>query len=211
MKTFITILLALINFISFSQDKIILIENSEVINCEILCITETQYIFKVENKKRRIEKSKVSNFILYDYDNRFSKLCDGFVGLRVSKEIDSAKNHPEDFIPVAKRKTTEKSIILTKTELNSNEKIHYYSGLELQKYTKHNRIGLGLTIGGGFLSYFGSNLNANNPSQKSGRVFMFLGGATAIVGTCFLLEAPKHIKNAGLILSGNGVGVKISF
>lgn len=36
-----------------------------------------------------------------------------------------------------------------------------------------------------------------------------VGGILTIIGTHHVIEAPIHIKNAGLILSGNGVGIVI--
>lgn len=57
-----------------------------------------------------------------------------------------------------------------------------------------------------------NSINATSGTgEEDAKMVLFLGVTTALVGTCFIIEAPKHIKNAGLILSDNGIGVKIKF
>jgi hypothetical protein len=111
----------------------------------------------------------------------------------------------------------------------------YYSGLELQTYAKHHYTGLGLTIGGSGLTLLGVNLIANSTRQvpiyyiyngvnygisgyeteviqskrTSGYALSIIGGIASLIGTYYIIEAPIHIKRAGLILSGNSVGLKI--
>jgi hypothetical protein len=49
----------------------------------------------------------------------------------------------------------------------------------------------------------------NNFAKDFGGAFLVIGGITSLIGTIIVIEAPCHIKNAGLILSGNGVGLTI--
>lgn len=211
MKKLVTTSLIFMALSSLSQDRIVLNKNSEVILCEILCITESDYFYKVNKTNKSIETSKVASYILFDYDKRISTLCNGNMEVKKDTTAKVIENY------VRPLKTKGKSIILSETDLNNNKNIHYYSGLELQKYTKHHRIGLGLGIFGLGLGALGTNIKANSINATSGtggndgKMVLFLGVATAIVGTCFIIEAPNHIKNAGLILSGNGIGVKIQF
>jgi hypothetical protein len=110
----------------------------------------------------------------------------------------------------------------------------YYSGLELQTYARHHYAGVGLSIGGSVMTLMGLNLLATSTKQvpiyyvdngisyivgydteiiqskrTSGSALSIIGGIVTLIGTYYTLEAPIHIKRAGLILSGNSVGLKI--
>jgi len=110
----------------------------------------------------------------------------------------------------------------------------YYSGLELQTYARHHYAGVGLSIGGSVMTLMGINLLATSTKQvpiyymdngisyivgydteiiqskrTSGSALSIIGGIVTLIGTYYTLEAPIHIKRAGLILSGNSVGLKI--
>ena len=194
--------------LGYSQDQIVLKKNYITIECEILCITDSNYVFRMGEVNKSIAKTKVKNFILSDYYNRINKLClktyvidtNAIAEYKYSQETEKSA-------PSNKKKT----IILTEQNLVLQKDINYYSGLELQKYTKHHRLGTGFLVLGTGLSLLGLNIDKNGTVSDLRGFTLFLGVASSVVGTCFIFEAPRHIKNAGLILSGNGVGIKIVF
>ena len=49
----------------------------------------------------------------------------------------------------------------------------------------------------------------NYGKKTLGGIMTAVGGILSVMGTVHIIDAPKHIKNAGLILSGNGVGIVI--
>ena len=87
------------------------------------------------------------------------------------------------------------------------------SGDELLLYTKHFYTGTTLTLVGGaigllstsVISYYGE-LSGIEYNPTPGLV---IGGLISLVGAVFIIEAPIHIKRAGLILNENGVGIKV--
>lgn len=80
------------------------------------------------------------------------------------------------------------------------------SGDELKLYTKHFYTGTALTLAGGTILSISSVVikNGGNPTPV-----LVIGSLISIVGTGFIIEAPIHIKRAGIILNQNGVGVKV--
>ena len=55
----------------------------------------------------------------------------------------------------------------------------------------------------------GYETQINQGQRVSGYMLSVIGGVMGLIGTYYTIEAPIHIKRAGLILNGNGVGVKI--
>ncbi len=109
------------------------------------------------------------------------------------------------------------------------------AGLELKKYANHEYLGNGFSLGAGVLYVVGSKMivrgnylvgyandnyyygsenyysvlkNANN-KMSTGKVLCVAGSIFALTGAIYKIEAPIHVKRAGLILSGDGVGVSI--
>jgi hypothetical protein len=127
--------------------------------------------------------------------------------------------------------------VFKQTDSKNEERKSYYSGLELQTYTKHHYTGLGLAMGGSVLMVSGISIANNNKTPKVigssivynqntnsydttyfyggsankglGIGMAIVGGVLSLVGTYYTIEAPIHVRNAGLILSGNGVGIRI--
>jgi hypothetical protein len=128
--------------------------------------------------------------------------------------------------------------VLKQTDFRNEERKSYYSGLELQTYAKHHYTGLGLTISGSILivsgiliiqnnnnnsnvigssivynqntnSYDTTYFYGNSPNKGLGIGMTIVGGVLSLIGTYYTIEAPIHIRNAGLILSGNGIGIRI--
>ena len=88
------------------------------------------------------------------------------------------------------------------------------AGMEMQKYYKNHNTGMILSLLGSGSSILGMNLIAKSSKESpyyrgQGIMFTVVGGISALAGTIMLIEAPLHIKNAGLILSGGGVGLTI--
>jgi hypothetical protein len=81
-----------------------------------------------------------------------------------------------------------------------------YSGLELATYTRHHNTGVRFIAAGCAFSLLGATVLADPGPNVA---FTAVGCIVSTIGIIYTLEAPKHIKNAGLILSGNGVGIKI--
>jgi len=106
------------------------------------------------------------------------------------------------------------------------------AGLELKKFANHHYLGTGLSTGGGVFMLAGylmildaSNIHINSfqhpglegdrmrehadKMQVNGRILAGVGQLLALAGVVYKIEAPLHIKKAGLILSGNGVGIRV--
>ena len=196
--------------LGYSQDQIVLKKNYVTIECEILCITDSNYVFRMGEVNKSIAKTKVKNFILSDYYNRINKLCSKTYVIDTNAIAEYQYSQETDKSAPRNKKN---SIILTEQNLALQKNINYYSGLELQKYTKRHRLGIGFVALGSGLSLLSSNIKINGGAGQveNGNIVLFLGASSALIGTYFILEAPRHIKNAGLILSGNGVGIKIVF
>ena len=92
---------------------------------------------------------------------------------------------------------------LTEYKLQTPELRIYYSGLEMKTFSRHHYRGMGLVLGGtAFI------LATDLVLDKPGGVAL-IGGVVSIIGAVLVLEAPTHIRDAGLILSGNGVGITV--
>jgi len=101
------------------------------------------------------------------------------------------------------------------SRLTDEEKMKL-AGMEMQKYYKNHNTGIILSLLGTGSSILGRNLISKNSKESpyyrsQGIMFNIVGGISALAGTIMLIEAPLHIKNAGLILSGGGVGLTVKF
>ena len=107
------------------------------------------------------------------------------------------------------------------TGQNEREKL---AGLELKKFANHHYLGTALGVGGGVMFVAGYSIYNNayyngqfSVSQMSdarnkritGTYLMFGGHLLTLAGLVYKIEAPLHIKKAGLILSGNGVSINV--
>jgi hypothetical protein len=99
-------------------------------------------------------------------------------------------------------------------------------GKELRLYAKHQYTGIALVSIGSIIATTGSITNAkyvlSNPNNTGilsndssynifspGGLRLVVGIGTSIVGTILILEAPLHIKRAGIIMDSRGIGLKI--
>jgi hypothetical protein len=101
------------------------------------------------------------------------------------------------------------------SNLTDEEKMKL-AGIEMQKYYKNHNTGIILSLLGSGSLILGKNLIKKNSKESpyyrsQGIMFSVVGGISALAGTIMLIEAPLHIKNAGLILSGGGVGLTVKF
>jgi len=108
-------------------------------------------------------------------------------------------------------------------DISENPWLNNTPGQELKLYTKHHNTGLILSLAGSSLLLYGNILNerfrANNPNinnynnnttvSPGGIYVVGVGILTSIIGTVFILEAPVHIKRAGIILDQRGVGISV--
>jgi hypothetical protein len=94
---------------------------------------------------------------------------------------------------------TDYSVNQTNTSFNS-------PGNELRLYTKHLYIGTSLSLVGGTIGLISTRMQLNGYDASSGLV---IGGIISLIGVGFIIEAPIHIRNAGIILNQNGVGLKV--
>jgi hypothetical protein len=99
---------------------------------------------------------------------------------------------------------------LTENDLKTPELRMYYSGLEMKTFAKHHSRGMALlTIGAGLI-IGGPVYNAINDGDFNNAYNLVrIGGLMSIIGTVLEFEASTHMRDAGLILSGNGVGIRV--
>jgi hypothetical protein len=81
------------------------------------------------------------------------------------------------------------------------------AGDELKLYTKHFYTGTALTLAGGAIISISSSVAITNGADPTPG--LVIGSLISIVGAGFIIEAPIHIKRAGIILNENGVGIKV--
>ena len=91
-------------------------------------------------------------------------------------------------------------------ELNERERL---AGLELKKFANHHYIGNALSFGGGVMLVAGYSMIRPGGSNFTGNYLMACGQLLTLAGFIYKIEAPLHIKKAGIILSGNGVGINV--
>ena len=98
--------------------------------------------------------------------------------------------------------------------------INHTPGQEMRAYAKSHYTGVSLGLAGGSLIALGTIVNyeyrTNNPNFgpglfgiPGGYTMMGAGILTTLIGTVFLIEAPIHLKRAGVIMDHRGVGVSI--
>ena len=92
------------------------------------------------------------------------------------------------------------------TRSNQTNRLLNSSGNELRLYTKHFYIGTSLSLVGGTIGLISTRMISDGYDASSGLV---IGGIISLIGVGFIIEAPIHIRNAGIILNQNGVGLKV--
>jgi hypothetical protein len=82
------------------------------------------------------------------------------------------------------------------------DSVRYTSvGNELIQFEKQYSTGIGLSTIGLGVVFVGST-----QQQKS---LVVIGGITCLIGTFITIQSHSHIRNAGILLNENGIGVKI--
>ena len=159
--------------------------------------------------KKKLLIASASMFILLGANAQQEKLDknDFFEGRSVViQQVDS----PVVYDPYEKQEYT------VSLNLTSEEKMKL-AGMEMQKYYKNYNTGRILSLLGSGSAILGMNILAKSNKESGyykqdvGKMLTAVGSITALVGTIMLIEAPLHIKNAGLILSGGGVGLTVKF
>jgi hypothetical protein len=117
-----------------------------------------------------------------------------------------------------------------KIEAGQNER-EKLAGLELKKFANHHYLGTALGVGGGVMfvagysmrirgesiysnAYYNGQLSGSQMSDADNKIitgtYLMIGGQLlTLAGLVYKIEAPLHIKKAGLILSGNGVSINV--
>jgi hypothetical protein len=117
-----------------------------------------------------------------------------------------------------------------KIEAGQNER-EKLAGLELKKFANHHYLGTALGVGGGVMfvagysmmmrgesiynnAYYNGQLSRSQMSDANNKIitgtYLMIGGQLlTLAGLVYKIEAPLHIKKAGLILSGNGVSINV--
>jgi hypothetical protein len=152
---------------------------------------------------------------------------DDFFGGRQVINVDSIKN--EDLV-----ENYRYTWYTVPSYISQDEKIEL-SGIEMRRYYKNYSNGMAMGIIGAGAITLGMNMINNSTYMKTtsyrpnpwsdiitttevstnksklamGKALTVVGGLSSLVGTILVIEAPCHIKNAGLILSGNGGGLII--
>ena len=169
--------------------------------------------------KKKLLIASASMFILLGANAQQEKLDknDFFEGRSVViQQVDNPVVYPGDgripvYDPYYKKQNYTVSPNLT------NEEKMKLAGMEMQKYYKNHNTGMILSLLGSGSAILGmdilakSNKESGYYKQDVGKMLTAVGSITALVGTIMLIEAPLHIKNAGLILSGGGVGLTVKF
>jgi hypothetical protein len=82
-------------------------------------------------------------------------------------------------------------------------------GDELQVYSIHHYNGVVATAIGAPIVGFGLYILKDKQREKEGIFGVMVGGIITAVGMYYLIEAPIHLKRAGILMNENGVGIKI--
>jgi hypothetical protein len=107
--------------------------------------------------------------------------------------------------------TTEQSILLQdeRMKLAGQELIQYEK--DYSKALKFTAFSSGLAVCGTLVAYSSITEGSGvNKGQYGIGIGLFaVGSVMTLVGTTKIITSKNHIRNAGLILTGNGVGVQI--
>lgn len=80
------------------------------------------------------------------------------------------------------------------------------AGDELIKASKHYFVGIDLILAG---IGFALIPNVGNMATEGAKPFLLIGGFLSLSGSVILCESHIHLKNAGIIMNKNGVGISI--
>jgi hypothetical protein len=120
------------------------------------------------------------------------------------------------FSSVSQTLTPKTNTIVIGSNFTEDERIKY-SGIEMvnshklySKGIKVSVVGVGLgAIGVTMISKSQSYGGVNYTKHDVGVAATIAGSVISIIGVAHVIESQKHIRNAGLILSGNGVGIVV--
>jgi len=99
---------------------------------------------------------------------------------------------------------------LSENDLKTPELRMYYSGLEMKTFARHHTRGMALlTIGAGLILGGPVYSAVYDKGFDNAYNLVAIGGVMSIIGTILEFEASTHMRDAGLILSGSGVGITV--
>ena len=185
MKNFILrlalILIGISPFKIFAQDLIIL-RNGEEIQGNVIQITLT----KIEYTKDSSRYPVISLPITQVFQVKFKE--------------GQKKTFTDQDYEIAKKE--ENSMLKNNTPDGLSNYQNKAAGEELMKASKHYYLGLGMLVGGAFVSAVGGSIGNSTNNGEGGIGFYLIGGAVTLVGEVLILESYSHIGKAGKILNG---------
>jgi hypothetical protein len=99
---------------------------------------------------------------------------------------------------------------LSENDLKTPELRMYYSGFEMKTFARHHSRGMALlTVGTGLILGGPVYSAVFDKGFDNAYNLVRIGGVMSIIGTILQFEASTHMRDAGLILSGNGVGITV--
>ena len=107
-----------------------------------------------------------------------------------------------------KIENTPNNLLINKTDISQNNWINNTVSKELSLYSNHTYTGLALTFLGSAAFYGASKIDKKENGAEATLVNI-MGGFVFLVGTVLLIEAPIHIKRAGLLIDRDGLKLKI--
>ena len=118
-----------------------------------------------------------------------------FLSIMIFLSFNSLSQDPKWYVDTNWQKISETPLFQKGKWLNNSP------GDELKKYSRHFYLGTAFTIIGGGLIYLG--IEEDSPFA------FYSGSALSLSGTILILEAPLHIKRAGVIMNKNGIGIQM--
>ena len=100
------------------------------------------------------------------------------------------------------------SILIDQNDVSQKNWINNTVSKELSLYSNHTYTGLALTFLGSAAFYGASKIDKKENGAEATLVNI-MGGFVFLVGTVLLIEAPIHIKRAGLLIDRDGLKLKI--
>jgi len=79
--------------------------------------------------------------------------------------------------------------------------------MNFKKRLNHYFTGVILT-GAGIVTSSLSLVSKDNTNEN--KIYLYTGGALAIIGSIFMIESKIHIGRAGFLMDKNGVGIKLN-
>ena len=86
----------------------------------------------------------------------------------------------------------------------------YKSGKELIRYDKEFKTGMVCTFSGLLLTTIGASVSAQSKTANSSAGLFIAGGILEFLGLYFSIDAPKHVRFAGMYLKGKDIVIPLN-